>query len=174
MCSNIVLCGFMGSGKTTVGQVLAQKSGRRFFDLDQYIEQQKGKTVTQIFAEQGEEGFRKLETEAARELSALKGLVIATGGGAVLSEENVSILSKNGVIIHMEASLGAVESRLNGVNDRPLLQRDDRQEFLRILYAKRIPLYRAASHLSVDANLKPDSVAEQIIQKANSFFSKST
>lgn len=174
MCGNIVLCGFMGSGKTTVGQVLAQKSGRRFYDLDQYIEKQEGKTVTQIFAEQGEEGFRKLETEAARELSALNGLVIATGGGAVLREENVAILRKNGVIIHMEASLGAVESRLNGVNDRPLLQRDDRQEFLRILYAKRIPLYRAASHLSVDADQNPDAVAEQIIKKANAFCIKST
>ncbi|MFR1803448.1 MAG: shikimate kinase, partial [Faecalispora jeddahensis] len=84
MSGNIVLCGFMGSGKTTVGQVLAQKSGRRFFDLDQYIEQRQGKTISQIFADEGEQTFRRLETEAARKLSSQKDLVIATGGGAVL------------------------------------------------------------------------------------------
>ncbi|MDU7338175.1 MAG: shikimate kinase [Clostridium sp.] len=174
MCGNIVLCGFMGSGKTTVGQVLAQKSGRAFFDLDQYIEQQEGKTVTQIFAEQGEEGFRKLETKAARKLSEQNNLIIATGGGAVLKEENVEILRKGGVLIHLDASLNAVEQRLNGLDDRPLLQRDDRQEFLRILYAKRIPLYRTAAHLSVNADYSPDDVCEQILQKARFFFSKNT
>lgn len=174
MGGNIVLCGFMGSGKTTVGQVLAQKSGRRFFDLDQYIEQRRAKTISQIFADEGEQAFRRMETEAARELSAQKDLVIATGGGAVLREENVDILRQNGVIVLLDASLNTLERRLDGVSDRPLLQRGDRQEFLRALYAKRMPLYRAVAHLCVNADCDPDTVSEQILQKAELFFSKNT
>ena len=174
MADNIVLCGFMGSGKTTVGQALAQKSGRRFFDLDQCIERRQGKTISQIFADEGEQAFRLMETEAARELCSQKGLVIATGGGAVLREENVDILRRNGVIVLLDASLDTLERRLAGVSDRPLLQRADRQEFLRALYAERMPLYRAAAQLCVDANQDPDTVSEQILQKAELFFGKNT
>ncbi|WP_283609487.1 shikimate kinase [Faecalispora anaeroviscerum] len=174
MCGNIVLCGFMGCGKTTVGQVLAQKSGRSFLDLDQYIEQQQGKTVSQIFADDGEATFRRLENEAARELSRKDNLVIATGGGTVLKEENAALLRETGVIVLLNASLETLERRLDGVSNRPLLQRDDRQEFLRDLYARRIPLYRAAAQLCVEADGDPETVSEHILQKTELFFSKNS
>lgn len=172
MAGSVILCGFMGCGKTTVGQILASISQRRFVDLDQYIEQRQGKTVSQIFAEDGEQAFRLLETLAVQELCDMDGLVIATGGGTVLKEENAALLRKNGVIVLLEAPLDTLGRRLCGVCDRPLLQRDDRQQFLRELYAHRSPLYRSAAQLCVDADGDPETVAAQILQKTELFFGK--
>lgn len=174
VAGSVILCGFMGCGKTTVGQVLANASGRRFVDLDQYIERQQGKTISQIFAEGGEEPFRLLETRAVQELCGMESLVIATGGGTVLKEENAALLRKNGVIVLLDASLDTLEQRLSGVCDRPLLQRDDRQEFLRELYDRRSPLYRSAAQLCVDADGDPETVAARILQKTELFFGKNT
>ena len=80
---NIILCGFMGGGKTTVGRRLAQKAHMEFIDMDDYIEQREGRTITDIFAQDGEETFRRMETDAARELAGRRGLVIAAGGGTL-------------------------------------------------------------------------------------------
>ena len=96
---NIILCGFMGSGKTTVGRRLAQKAHMEFIDMDDYIEQREGRTITDIFAQDGEETFRRMETEAARELASRRGLVIAAGGGTLLRAQNVKIFRKSGVTV---------------------------------------------------------------------------
>ena len=96
---SIVLCGFMGCGKSTIGSLLARKMGMAFVDMDSYIEKKEGKSVSEIFAQSGEEHFRMLEREAAKELAGKKGLVIATGGGTLTFRENVDTLRKSGSIV---------------------------------------------------------------------------
>ena len=99
MKENLILCGFMGCGKTTVGRRLAALSGRELVDMDAYIEKEQGKTVREIFAALGESAFRQMETDAARALSQKNGLVIASGGGTVLNPENVRLLRQSGKIL---------------------------------------------------------------------------
>ena len=106
---NIILCGFMGCGKSTVGPLLAGMSGRKFVDMDSYIEQHAGKTVSAIFAEDGEPHFRALEREACAVLAAQSGLVIAAGGGTLVQQGNADILRKTGVIVLLDASLDALQ-----------------------------------------------------------------
>ena len=108
MKENLILCGFMGCGKTTVGKRLAAATGREFIDMDRFIENQAGMTVSEIFAAQGEGAFRQMETEAARSLSAREGLVIASGGGTVLNPENVRLFRKTGKILLLDVPLSAL------------------------------------------------------------------
>ena len=154
-----VLCGFMGSGKTTVGRLLAERTGRRFVDMDRWIEERQGRPVARIFAEDGEPYFRELEKNAAKELAAQAGLVIAAGGGALLDRENVAALRANGIVIFLDASLPAVESRLRGDSSRPLLRGENR-DGLRRLYESRRETYRRVSDLTVPADGAPLAVAQ--------------
>lgn len=161
---NIILCGFMGSGKTTVGRLLAKKNGRRFIDMDQWIEQQEGCSVSQIFALQGENYFRALEQKAARQLSCETGLVIATGGGTLLDPANALALASSGTIILLDASLPAVKTRLESDYTRPLLQREDRWDAMEKLYRERLPIYRKHADLSVSADECPEKTANLILK----------
>ncbi|WP_101697319.1 shikimate kinase [Clostridium minihomine] len=169
---SIVLCGFMGSGKTTVGKQLAQMSNRQFVDLDQYIEQKQGQSVSDIFRSAGEPGFRQMETAAARDLSGSGNLVIATGGGTVLKAENIDLLCKNGVIVLLDVPLSTLETRLAQATDRPLLQREDKSEFMHRLYEERMPFYRSAAQICVDADGDPQKISECILQKIKIYFSQ--
>ena len=163
--SNIILCGFMGCGKSTVGALLAGMTGRRFVDMDSYIEQRAGKTVSAIFAEEGEERFRALEREACASLAAESGLVIASGGGTLVRRENAETLRKTGVIVLLDAPLGALKKRLAHDTTRPLLQKPDRDAVIESLLAQRLPLYRAASDFSVPAGMSPKRVARTILER---------
>lgn len=145
---NIVLCGFMGCGKTTVGRALAEKLGMQFIDMDEYIEQQAGMKVSEIFSSQGESAFRALETKTAAELSEKENLVISTGGGAVLNPENVEAFRSGGLILLLDVPLEVVRLRLDGDTTRPLLNRPDKDEAMLSLYESRLPLYRAAADLT--------------------------
>lgn len=147
---NIVLCGFMGSGKSSVGSALAAQIGARFIDMDRYIERQEGKRVSAIFHEKGEAYFRRLENRTAAALSKKDGQVIATGGGAVLRIENVRAFRSGGVIVLLDVPLYVVQKRLRGDRSRPLLNTPDRGCVLRDLYCKRLPYYRAAADLIVE------------------------
>lgn len=169
---SIILCGFMGSGKSTVGKILAQKSDREFVDLDAYIEQQQGMTISDIFEMQGEQAFRQLETEAARVLSDKDGLVLATGGGTVLRQENTDLLRKNGVIVLLDVPLSLLEQRLESATDRPLLMRPDRTEFMAQLHAERMPKYRAAAQICIAAGNAPETVATDILEQIQHFKAK--
>ena len=131
MKENLILCGFMGCGKTTVGRRLAALSGRELVDMDAYIEKEQGKTVREIFDTLGESAFRQMETEAARALSQKNGLVIASGGGTVLNPENVRLLRQSGKILLLDVPLAALQERLKSDTQRPLLQRPDRRELER-------------------------------------------
>ena len=159
---NIILCGFMGSGKTTVGRRLAQKAHMEFIDMDDYIEQREGRTITDIFAQDGEETFRRMETEAARELASRRGLVIAAGGGALTFAANVEALRPSCVIVLLEVKPETVLTRLKGDTSRPLLAREDKETAVRELFAARLPLYRAAAQYTVDGEQPPLAVAQTI------------
>ncbi|MVB12646.1 Shikimate dehydrogenase [Caprobacter fermentans] len=159
---NLVLCGFMGSGKTTVGRLLAEQTGRRFLDMDQWIEEKEGCSVAQIFTKRGESGFRALEREAACELSRKTGLVIAAGGGALLDPENARALRSGGTVILLDASLNAVRSRLEGDRTRPLL-RDGGGELER-LYGARLPVYRERADVAVPADGSPEETARLVLK----------
>lgn len=132
--SNVVLIGMPGSGKTSIGQAMAQKMGRRFVDMDELITRIAGKSIAEIFEESGEEAFRRIETEAARECGKEKGLVIATGGGAVTRYETMKALRQNGEILFIERPI----ERLETVG-RPLSVGG--VEALKKMYEKRRPLY---------------------------------
>ena len=159
---NIVLCGFMGCGKSTVGRQLADRLGLTFVDMDTYIEQADGRTVSTIFADEGEEYFRRLEHHACRALSDKRDLVIATGGGAVLREENVEALRRGGVLIWLKVDADCVLERLKDDTSRPLLQRPDKERAVRELLEFRAPFY-AVADITVDANAKASTVITRIL-----------
>lgn len=153
---NLVLVGFMGSGKTVVGRRVAQELGMEFCDCDERIEQRTGRCISDIFAREGEAYFRELERETVRELAAGQGRVIATGGGVVLNPENLRDLFATGVVICLWAEPEVLLGRLRHTSDRPLLAGSDREQRLRALLAQREPLYRAiplcvdTTHLTVE------------------------
>ena len=163
MRGNIVLCGFMGCGKTSVGRRAAELLGRELCDLDSFIEQRAGMTVSELFARYGEAGFRQREREAVREVAGTPGLIIASGGGTVLFGANVEAFHRaGGLIVFLDAPLAALQERLKNDTRRPLLQVPDRRRVIEELFNKRIPLYRAAADVTVDAGAPPVTVAKRV------------
>lgn len=132
----------MGAGKTTVAKVLAKKLGRRFLDVDHVIEERCGVKIPVIFEMEGEEGFRKREAQAIKDITENEDVVLATGGGAVLLEENRKKLSERGTVIYLHANPVELWHRTRGSEGRPLLKNGDPKKILENLYAVRDPLYR--------------------------------
>lgn len=161
---NIILCGFMGCGKTTCGRLLAQKTGRQFLDLDEYIEQKAGMPVARIFAKQGEPAFRSMERQAVQKLSLSGGMVIAAGGGTLLQKENAEDFRANGVVVFLDASLEAVRERLREDTARPLLHPADGIDRTAELYENRRPLYRAAADLVLSADGSPEQNTAALVE----------
>lgn len=155
---NIVLIGMPGAGKTTVGRLLAQKTGKEFVDLDEELVRRAGKSIPTLFAEVGEAGFRDLETGLIRELAFPGGRIVATGGGAVLRVENVLRLKQSGRLIWLDRPLEALEP----FGDRPL---GDTLEKLRMLYTERCPIYRAAADLVISDTETPEAAARAILEE---------
>jgi len=144
---NIYLVGFMGTGKTTIGRVLAQKLGFQLFDSDHEIERLKGKTIPQIFADEGEPVFRQLEREFIDSGHPVQCSVVACGGGLVVQPGMLERLSDKGVVICLHASLETILKRTQGNKNRPLLDVEDPMERIRALYTKREPIYRRSGTL---------------------------
>jgi shikimate kinase / 3-dehydroquinate synthase len=140
---NLILTGFMGTGKTTVGQLIAQRLGCRFVDTDQWIEERAGKAVQAIFAEDGEDRFRAWEAEACEALSEPQGLIIATGGWMLGSQKNREAMQRGGRVICLGAEPDEILARLHGASDRPLLAAGDRAAKLRALLKQREEAYRS-------------------------------
>ena len=155
---SLVLIGMPGAGKTTVGRLLAQKTGMEFVDLDEEIVKAAGKPIPAIFAEQGEAAFRAMEAAAVKDLSARSGLVVAAGGGTVLQAENVTRLKQNGRLILLDRPLPALEPS----PERPL---GDTAEKVKALYAARRPIYAAAADLTVPNQGSPEEAAALILTK---------
>ena len=164
MQNNIVLIGFMGSGKSTVGKAVADRLNLPFYDLDLYIEKKQNMKITEIFEKFGEEHFRRLETAAAAELSAKEKVVISCGGGTVLRKENADILKKNGRVFYLKIDAKTVIERLKDDCSRPLLQRDDKEAAINELLNKRSPIYEAVCDYKIDADSGVDSVVDRIIE----------
>lgn len=162
---NIILCGFMGCGKSTVGTLLARKLGMAFVDLDRYIEKKEKMSVQEIFEKHGEEYFRKAEREAALELSEKKGVIIASGGGTLTFPENVQVLKKTGRIILLDLPVETVVLRLKNDTTRPLLRRPDKEAAIHELFEKRLPLYHAAADIVVNADDSPMQVCRYIMDE---------
>lgn len=152
----------MGCGKSTVGRRLATMTGRTFVDMDTYIEQQAGMSVSAIFEVHGEVRFRAFETAACTALAQQQGLVIAAGGGALAFAENARILRQSCTVVWLDVSPETVLSRLEGDATRPLLQAADKEEHVRTMMAQRRPLYEAAAHITVSADDAPESVARRV------------
>ena len=159
----IVLCGFMGCGKTSIGWRLAKLLHCAFVDMDQYIEKKEGYTVSQLFEKFGEANFRACERKAAVELMQMERVVIASGGGTVLDKENVRAFHEGGgVICFLDVPVAALQERLKRDKRRPLLQRPDRREFIQRLYQERYPHYLAAADRVIDAGAPAVWVAKQM------------
>ncbi|MBO4790603.1 MAG: shikimate kinase AroK, partial [Oxalobacter sp.] len=175
MQPNIFLVGLMGSGKTTVGRLLAKRLGLKFIDSDQEIEARTGATISWIFEIEGEDSFRQREVDTINELTARKGILLATGGGSVIRPENREVLKKRGIVIYLRASVTNILKRTQHDRNRPLLQTEDRRAKLEALAKEREPLYQEVADIIVDTG-RPNvhamvqSIANQIkgFKKKNS------
>jgi shikimate kinase len=160
----VVLVGFMGSGKTSVGRELARRLGADFVDVDERIERAAGKPIRDIFTAEGEPAFREREKAALREALSVPGRVVATGGGAFLDEGNRALLSAYATVVYLEARAETLLARLPGNSDRPLLRGDDRGRVVRDLLARRLPGYRKADHTVVTDGLTVEEVANRVVK----------
>ena len=166
MKTNVALIGFMGVGKTAVGEVLAQKLKRKFVELDLLIEQKAGKSIPGIFEQDGEIAFRELEIEAIKQIARQKNLVIACGGGIVLNKINIDRLREESRIVYLTASPRRILERVSIGGERPLLKTDDMAIKIRELLSFRKPFYERAADIKIDTSkLDIDAVVEQIVSK---------
>ena len=150
IAGNVFLVGMMGAGKTSMGKVLARRLNKTFLDCDHEIERLTGVKVAVIFEIEGETGFRQRETKTLAELVLHKDIVLATGGGAVLSPENRRLLAENGVVVYLRATVVDLWNRTRHDKNRPLLRTADPRARLEQLHAERDPLYREVADIVVD------------------------
>lgn len=163
---NIVLIGFMGSGKSKVGKLVARKLKMKFVDTDAEIEKREGKTIPQIFCDSGEPYFRRREADIIKEAARQENTVISAGGGAVLLKQNMSRLKKSGVIAWLKANPETIVKRVGASKNRPLLLCEDKGTAVKNLLRKRLPYYRLAQDVSVQTDGRTaGQVAEEIIRK---------
>ncbi len=163
--SHVFLTGFMGSGKSTVGRLVAERLGRPFVDLDAQIERRTGTRISQLFQSAGEEGFREAEHEALA--AAVEGpeSVIACGGGVVLRDENRRLLKRHGTVVYLAVTAEEALARIGDAADRPLLAGDARGIAPRIL-AARLSLYRATADVTVDTTGRTvEEVADEVVRQ---------
>ena len=153
---NIVLIGMPSSGKTSIGKEISIISGRKFIDTDEIVEERSGKSIPEIFEEQGEKGFRVLEREAVREASEKSDAVIACGGGAVLDEENIKNLKRNGIIVFIER-----ETEQLSTEGRPL---SSSRERIKEMEKERMPLYKKYADYAIKNDTTPVAAAETILR----------
>ena len=160
---NIVLVGFMGSGKSSTGRYVAERMGRPFLDMDTEIERREGRSIPDIFAKSGEPFFRELERNLVRELAAQSGLVIAPGGGIVLNPDNIRDFAATGLVINLRVSPEWVLKRVGQDPHRPLLQGADPLQRIRDLMEKRRALYAAVPYQLETDGLTPEAVGDQVL-----------
>lgn len=160
---NIVLVGFMGTGKTTVGRLIAEKTGMPLVDMDSMIVKRAGKSINEIFAEDGEPHFRLLERELVKELSARSDQIISTGGGIVLNPENIADFEETGLVVCLLADAGSVLERVRHDSARPLLAGDKEAKVIALLESRK-PLYEAIAHkIDTSGRPSPAPTAQEII-----------
>lgn len=156
---NIILCGFMGSGKTVVGKELAKVMGYKFVDTDELIEKEQGIAIKAIFASRGEDYFRELEYEACKKVADFKKCVISTGGGAMTYQRNVDEIKKGGKVVFLDASFSVICERIGNNSTRPLFQ--DREK-AKNLYLERKDKYLSAADYVIDGDMSARKTALEI------------
>jgi shikimate kinase len=171
MKTSIALIGFMGTGKTAVGRALAEKLRKRFIELDPLIEQKAGKTIPEIFQEEGETAFRKLEIAVTKEAAREKEAVIACGGGVVLNKINIDRLKKGAVIVYLTASPKVILKRtLHDDEERPLLKVANPAQTIRELLRFRQPFYERAAEITINTSrLDIEATVTQIITRLKEY-----
>ena len=161
--NNIVLVGFMGTGKTAVGKTLASALGFKYIDTDLMIEAEAKKSIPEIFAIEGEPAFRKYEVNAIRRITHLKGYIIATGGGAVMLDENIANMKRAGLVICLTATPEVIYERTRKHNYRPLLRTPDPMKKIKALLKIRESQYQKADYVIDTSNLSVDAVVNTIL-----------
>jgi len=164
--TNVYLVGPMGSGKTTIGQRLAKKLDLEFLDNDHELEDQTGASVSLIFDLEGEEGFRRRETDMLKKLTARKNVLLATGGGTILSSENRALLKDTGTVVYLRTTVRQQIRRLSRDKSRPLLQSGDREEKLARLAKARNPLYEEIADITFPSQDRGLDAATQALHQA--------
>lgn len=150
--SNIILVGPMGAGKTTIGRQISRLLGYDFYDSDREIEERTGVTIPLIFELEGEEGFRLREQKIINDLTQKKNIVLATGGGAVLRQENQLALKRSGTIVYLCAGIDDLLERTSKDKNRPLLQTEDPRKKLQSILTQREPIYRELADIILETN----------------------
>lgn len=159
----------MGAGKSTIGRHLAKQLHKKFVDSDHEIEKQTGASISLIFEIEGEEGFRDRESRTIERLSRRKNIVLATGGGAILREENRRALRRSGTVIYLHTPIETQLKRTSNSKHRPLLETENPVERLQALMEVREPIYRGEADIVVTCNDRsPHGVVREVIQKLNS------
>jgi shikimate kinase len=168
---NIALFGFMGVGKTVVGKAVANKMGLEFNDIDELVVKKAKKPISQIFQEEGEKSFRKIESKITEEIASRDNQIIALGGGTILDQNNLEQLKKNSVLILLTANPNIILSRTNSDGlVRPLLNVEDKIGRIQALLFERLPKYLAAADYIVDTSEgNPNEIAEEIIEGIGRF-----
>ncbi|MDO8525060.1 MAG: shikimate kinase [Candidatus Omnitrophota bacterium] len=161
---NIVLIGFMGTGKTTIATSLSNKLDMRYVSTDDLIEKREKRTINEIFTKEGEDYFRDVESEVVREVSGMDGLVIDTGGGVVIREENLANLKSTGVVICLTADENTIMARTKKYKHRPLLNVEDPKLKIRALFARRAPLYAKCDHCVDTGKLTARQTVDKVIE----------
>ncbi len=165
---NIVLIGLMGSGKSAIGRTIAKRLGRRFIDTDRYIERKTGKTITEVFNEEGEGKFRLLEKETIKKISQYVGIVIATGGGTIKDLENFRYLKESGWIIALYASPATLYKRIEGKRIRPLLLNEGEPiKKLEEIFNERKGMYAQADFQINTEEKEIDQIVDEVINLLN-------
>lgn len=168
---SVFIVGPMGAGKTTIGRLLAKQLNREFVDSDWYVESQTGADIAWIFAKEGEAGFRARETRAIDELTQYKQIVLATGGGAVMSADNRAFLQQRGIVVYLNAPVDVQMIRTAKDKSRPLLQQPNPRKILQDLYQIRDPLYRQVAHIIMPTgHTYPRHMVNQLLQQLERFF----
>jgi shikimate kinase len=163
---NIILIGFMGSGKTTIGRLISKKTGMKYLDMDRMIVKKAGMPVKKIFAVRGEEAFRDMESEAVIEAAMKKNSVIATGGGVIKRPGNIKHLKKAGFVVFLRASFETIVRRIKDRDDRPLFDMNN-QAGVKKLFRSRLPVYKKSADYTVDTDKRSAvEIAALIIKKA--------
>ena len=166
MSKNIILIGFMGSGKTSVGKRLSIKLRREFIDMDDFIEKREGMTINEIFAKKGESYFRELEKEICKRYGERSDKVIATGGGVIKNPENMKNLKKNGIVCYLKASPEKIADNLKTDNTRPLLNVENKLEKINELLAQREASYlKYADYILDVSHIDPEESCSRIMEE---------
>lgn len=162
--NRILLTGFMGTGKTSVGEKLAHKLSYRFFDTDAMVEAEKKKSVQDIFEKEGEAAFRGYENEALRNALKESPVVIASGGGIVLNPENRKLMKNSALVVALTADAETILERIKSSNHRPLLKTENQMQRIKDLLKQRSPYYLEADHLIDTTHLDVDDVVVEIMK----------